>query len=231
MPASSTPDRYRAEASVSDIFQEVDEEVRRERLQKLWDRYGHFAIAGCVVIVLAVGAWRGYQWWEAKQAAASSVRFDAAAQLAEAGKYADAQAAFADIARDGTAGYRSLARLREASVLAEKDAKAAIAAYDALAADASLGQPLQDLATIRAGLLLVDTVPLADMTRRLESVAAATAPFRHTARELMTLSAWRNGDLAAVKRWSEMVSNDAETPADVRMRIEVLATLAAGGKS
>lgn len=216
---------------MSDIFQEVDEEVRRERLQQLWNRYGHFAIAGCVLIVLAVGAWRGYQWWEAKQAAIASAKFDAAAQLAESGKFAEAQAAFADVAKDGTAGYRSLARLREAAALAEKDAKAAVAAYDALAADASLGQPLQDLAIVRAGLLLVDTAPLAEMTRRLEPASGATAPFRHTARELLALSAWRNGDAAAVKRWSETVSNDVETPADVRMRIEVLATLAAGGKS
>jgi hypothetical protein len=221
----------KAEACVSDIFQEVDEEVRRERLQKLWDRYGHFAIAGCVVIVLAVGAWRGYQWWEAKQAAAASVKFEAATQLAESGKYAEAQATFADVAKDGTAGYRNLARLREAAALAEKDAKAAVAAYDALAADASLGQPLQDLAVIRAGLLMVDTAPLAEMTRRLEPATGATAPFRHTARELLALSAWRHGDAAAVKRWSEVVSNDVETPADVRMRMEVLATLAAGGKS
>jgi len=44
---------------VADIFQEVDEEVRREQLQKLWQRYGHFAIAGCILIVVAVGGWRG----------------------------------------------------------------------------------------------------------------------------------------------------------------------------
>jgi hypothetical protein len=230
-PAVDKPALRKAEARVSDIFQEVDEEVRREQLKKLWDRYGHFAIAACVVVVLAVAGWRGYQWWEAKQAGIASAKFDAAAQLADEGKFAEAQVAFADVAKGGTAGYRNLARLREAAALAEKDAKAAVAAYDALAADAALGQPLQDLAVIRAGLLLADTAPLADMTRRLEPATAATAPFRHTARELLALSAWRNGDMAAVKRWSETISNDLETPPDVRMRVEVLATLAAGGKS
>lgn len=216
---------------MSDIFQEVDEEVRRERLQKLWDQYGHYAIAACVLIVLAVGAWRGYQWWEAKQAAATSVKFDAAAQLADSDKHSEAQKAFAEVARDGTAGYRNLARLREAAVLAETDPKAAVAAYDALAADPKLGQPLQDLAAIRAALLLVDSATLDELTRRLEPLAGAGAPFRHTARELLALGAWRNGDLPAVRRWSDMVGNDAETPADIRSRVEVLATLAAGGKS
>ena len=216
---------------MSDIFQEVDEEVRRERLQKLWDQYGHYAIAVCVLIVLAVAGWRGYQWWEAKQAAASSVKFDAATQLADADKHAEAKKAFEEIAKDGTAGYRDLARLREAAVLAETDAKAAVAAYDTLAADAKLGQPLRDLAAVRAGLILVDTAPYEELTRRLEPLTGAGAPFRHTAREMLALGAWRNNNMAAVRQWSDMVGNDVETPADIRSRVEVLATLAAGGKS
>ena len=220
-----------AEAGVSDIFQEVDEEVRRERLQKLWDLYGHYAIAVCVLIVLAVAGWRGYQWWEAKQAAEASVKFEAAAQLAEADKFGEAKKAFEEVARDGTAGYRDLARLREAAALAETDPKGAVSVYDALAADSRLGQPLRDLAAVRAGLLLVDSAPYDELKRRLEPLSGAAAPFRHTARELLALSAWKNGDVAAVRQWSDMVGNDVETPADIRSRVDVLATLAAGGKS
>jgi hypothetical protein len=217
---------------VSDIFHEVDEEVRRERLQKLWDQYGHFAIAAAIVVVLAVGAWRGYQWWEAKQAAEASARFDAAAQLAEQGKYADAETAFAAVAKDGTSGYRSLARFREAAALAERDPKAAIAVYDAIAADAGMGQLFQDLAAVRAGMLMVDSAPLPELARRLERAAAAGASFRHNARELLALGAFRASDMAAVKRWCDLIINDAETPPDVRSRADVLATLAAeGGKS
>ena len=37
--------------------------------------------------------------------------------------------------------------------------------YDSLAADSSLGRTLQDLATVRAGLILVDTAPLAELDR------------------------------------------------------------------
>jgi hypothetical protein len=46
---------------VSDIFQEVDEEVRREQLKKLWERYGHYAVAAAILLVAAVAAWRGYE--------------------------------------------------------------------------------------------------------------------------------------------------------------------------
>ena len=66
---------------MSDIFSEVDEEVRRERLQKLWNQYGYYFIAACVLLVVAVGGWRTYEWYEAKKAAEAGSAFQAAAAL------------------------------------------------------------------------------------------------------------------------------------------------------
>ncbi len=83
---------------MTDIFNEVDEEVRREQLKKLWERYGNYLIAVCVLIVVGVGAWRGYEWWQAKQAAQSGAAFEQAVELAEAGKHQEAEAAFAKLA-------------------------------------------------------------------------------------------------------------------------------------
>ena len=102
---------------VADIFQEVDEEVRREQLKKLWDRYGILLIAVCIAAIAAVGAWRGYEWWQGKKAAEAGAAFENAVNLAEAGKHQEADAAFAKIATDSTAGYRTLASLREAAEL------------------------------------------------------------------------------------------------------------------
>lgn len=212
---------------MADIFQEVDEEVRREKLQQLWERHSNLIVAAALLVVLAVGGWRGYEYWEAKKAAESGTAFEAAIALAEAGKPAEAQAAFTKIAQDGSSGYRILARFREAAELAKTDAPAAVNAYAALAADSSLGQTLQDLAAVRGGLVLVDTAPLAELTAKLEPLTTADRPFRHTARELLALSAWRNGDTAAAKRWYDLIATDAETPAGTRQRLEVLMTLSA----
>ena len=66
---------------VTDIFREVDEEVRREQLKKLWERYGTLLIAACVLLVVAVGGWRTYEWWEAKKAAEAGTAFQAAIAL------------------------------------------------------------------------------------------------------------------------------------------------------
>jgi hypothetical protein len=210
---------------VSDIFQEVDEEVRREQLKKLWERWGHYVVAAAILVVAGVGAWRGYEWWEAKKAAESGAAFEAAATLAEAGKRGEAEAAFAKVAADGTPGYRHLARLREAAELAQTDPKAAIAAYDKIAADGAVGQVLQDLAALRASALLIDAGSLVEAQRKLEPLAATERTFRYTAREFLVLAAWRAGDSAAVKRWSDMILTDTQTPSSTRLRVEQLMAL------
>jgi hypothetical protein len=78
-----------------DVFREVDEEVRREQLKKLWDRYSIYLIALAVLIVAAIGGWRGYEYWVAKKAAAAGADFEAAMTLSDEGKLAEAEGAFA----------------------------------------------------------------------------------------------------------------------------------------
>ena len=83
---------------MADIFHEVDEEVRREQLKKLWDRYSIYLIAVAVLIVVGITGWRGYEYWVAKRAAAAGAAFEAAITLSEQAKYAEAEAAFAKVA-------------------------------------------------------------------------------------------------------------------------------------
>jgi hypothetical protein len=217
---------------LADIFHEVDEEVRREQLKKLWDRYSIYLIAAAVLIVAGIGAWRGYEYWVAQRAAAAGAAFEAAAALSAQAKFAEAEAAFSRIAAEAPAGYRVLARMQAAAALGQLKPAEAVKAFDEISADASLGAVWQDLAAVRAGMLLVDSASLADMRRRLDSVAEPTRSFRHTARELLALSAWRNRDLLAARRYLDMIANDAESPVGTRARADVLSGLiTAEGKS
>ena len=217
---------------MSDIFNEVDEELRREQLKKLWERYGVLIIALAILFVGAVGGWRGYQWYEAKKAAEAGAAFDAAALLSEQGQHQEAEAAFAKIAAEGTSTYRVLAKLREAAALAHHDAKAGIAAYDAVASDRSLDQMQRDLAALRAAYVLVDTAPYDELKNRVEPLTATGRAFRHSARALLALSAWRANNAAEMNRWTDMVLADPNTPTNTRGQIEMLIALAgAEGKS
>jgi hypothetical protein len=213
---------------VADIFNEVDEELRRERLKNIWDRYGWLIIAVALLIILGVGGWRGYQWWEARKAAEAGTVFEQAVALVGEGKHDEAQAAFARIASEGTA-YRGLARMREAAELGRKDRDGAVKIYDGLAADTSIGPAMQDLARVRAGMLVIDSAGLDQMKTRLAPATASDRVFRHSARELMAFAAWRAADAAATKQWFDMIIADAETPVGIRTRTEMLMALTAPG--
>jgi hypothetical protein len=210
---------------VSELFDEVDEELRREQLKKLWDRYSIYIVGAVVLIIAAVAGWRGYQYWEGKRAAEAGAAFEAAVTLAEQNKQTEAEAAFTKLAAEAPGGYRTLARLRAASETATRDPQAAIKLFDAIGADGSVGQSEQDLAKTRAALLLVDTAPYDEIRQRLEPVTAAGRAFRHTARDLLALSAWRANDVAAARQWVELITNDAETPGSIRNRAEALQAL------
>ena len=124
---------------MSELFSEVDEEVRRDQLKKLWERYSIYIVAGALLIIAAVGGWRGYQYLEAKKAAEAGAAFDKAIELAEQNKHAEAETAFTELAAKAPSGYRMLARLRAAAEAANRDPKAAAKLYDEIAADRSVG--------------------------------------------------------------------------------------------
>ena len=141
---------------MSELFSEVDEDLRREQLKKLWDRYSLLIIAVAILVIAGVGGWRGYTYLEGKKAAEAGAAFDRAADLSEQNKHAEAEAAFAKLAAEAPAGYRSLARLRAASEAASRDPAAAVKMYDDVIADSGVPATERDLARIRSGGLLVE---------------------------------------------------------------------------
>lgn len=210
---------------MSEFYAEVDEEVRREQLKKLWDRYSLFIVALAVLLIAGVGGWRAYEYVEGQKAAEAGAAFNKALELADQNKHPEAEAAFADLAAKAPYGYRMLARFHQAAEAAIRDKAAGAKLFDALAADRSIGTEQQELARLRAAGLLVDTAPYSDIKQRLESDAAAGGTFRHAARELLALSAWRANDATAARQWLDMIALDGETPPSLRSRAEALQAL------
>lgn len=210
---------------MSEIFDEVQEEVRREQLRKLWERYSTLIVAVAFLIVAGVGGWRGYVYWEGKRAQEAGARFEAAVALADQNKSAEAEAAFLEIAKEAPSGYRTLAKFRAAAEVAERDAAAAVKLYDEIAVDRNATAAQQDLAALRAGALLVDAAPFADIKARLEPLTGPNRAYRHSARELLAVSAWRNKDLAAARQWIDTINTDVLSPQTLRSRMEALQAL------
>ncbi len=211
---------------MTDIFREVDEDLRRERYKKLWDRFGAYVIALAVLIVVGVSGYKAWEWWERTQAAATGDRFLAALELSEGGQHAEAIAALDAVAADGSGDYPVLADFRSAGERAAAgDREGAVAAYDAIAARRGLPLLVGDLARIRAALLLADTQTPEELRSRIGDLAQTGNPWRHTAREILGLAAYRAGDLTGARTYFDEIADDQESAQGVRQRAQLMLAL------
>lgn len=182
---------------MSDIFREVEEDLRKERAQALWDKYGIWVIGAAVAIVAVVAGttwWNAYQRSQAEDASRAYMEADA---LAAEGELAEAARRFEALAAERGGGYETVARLRAAALLAEAGERdAAVAAFDAVAGEAS-DPVLSDLAALRAALVLSDVASPDELAVRLTPLAEEGRPWRFTALELLAFAALRADDREA----------------------------------
>ena len=165
------------------FIREVNEEIRQDQAKALWDRFGPAILGLALLVILGTAAWVGYDYWVESKANTAGDNFAQALQLAKDGKSDEALTALKALETDGYGAYPVLARLRSASVLADKgDAKGAVTAFDAVAADSSIPMSFRDVARLRAAFLLVDSGSYADVAQRAEQLSADTNPFRTSAR-------------------------------------------------
>ncbi len=215
---------------MSDIFREVDEEVRREKAAVFWSKYQNAIIALAVLIVAAAGGWRYYQYHTRTASEAAGLEFQDAIALAGAGKSKEAQEAFEKIAKNGPSGYALLAKMRAASEIATRDKPDAIKAFDAIAATATADPVLKQAAQIRAAMLAVDTASLDEMKKRLEPLSKTDSSFRFSALELLAISAMKAKDYDAASGWLDVLVAAPAAPESVRRRANAMQGLIAGSR-
>ena len=215
---------------MADIFREIDEDLRRDKASKAWQRFQTPVIILAVLIVAAAAGWRYYDYQRTKQAEEAGARYESAMQLIRSGKGAEAETALADIVKSGQPGYALLAKFRAAGESAVRDPDGAVQIYDRIAADAAIDSSFREMAKLRAALLRLDQADAGELQRRLEPLAQAGQPFRNSARELLGLAALKRGDLETAGKWLDMIVVDAQAPADIRQRAEALLGLVSAGK-
>ena len=212
---------------MSDIFREVEEDVRSAQLKALWDRYGILVIGAAVAIVMATGI--GVYWQDMQRAKreAAAMQFLAGEKLLLDGKAGEAVAHFTKFAQEtGIEGYALLARMKEAAAKIDaKDVPGAVAAYDALAADSSMDPLWRAVASLKAAMLLFDTASADEMKLRLNPLAKDDGPVRYSAREMLAFLALRENSLDAARKQFQELADALGAPQSVRARAaEILQT-------
>ncbi len=215
---------------MSDIFREVDEDVRRDSAAALWQKYSIVVYGLAFLIVAMTASYRGYEYLRIQKAETSGAQFEAALELVQAGKSDEAKIALEKLRSEGPMGYALLSRFQLAALLAKTDAASGAKAYDVLADDTSLDATFRDTARLQSALLSVDGLSAADLQTRLAPLTVGTNPFRNSARELLGLSALKGLDYDNAGRWFDAIVTDSAAPQGIRSRADAFLGLVKAAK-
>lgn len=207
--------------STETIFSEVNEELRRDRMRKLWRAAAPWVIGGAVGVVLIVAGYEGWKWWQQTNSAKWSDQFYAAMETANGTDQAAAEKALADLIAQTGGGYPMLAQFRQAALLAQGGkTDEAVAAYDALATSQT-NPNLRELALVLSASLLVDKGDVSAVEQRIGSMLLPDSPLRNAAREMLGLVQYKAGDLQAAMTSFQSIIDDPLAGRDLQGRIQL----------
>lgn len=208
------------------FIREVDEELRREQLQKLWERYGIYVVGLALLLLAGVGGYKLLESRRLSESEAAGARFEQALRMVADGKEQDAAAIFADLASNGPAGYQLLAQLQIANAHAKAGrTDAAVAAFDAIAKAAQSDQVIAELAALKAAMLRLDAADWTEMENRLTPLIGERSVWRSMARETWALAAYKAGKAEDARKVFEQILADRATPQSVSERALVMLSL------
>jgi hypothetical protein len=202
---------------VSDIFQEVEEDVRRERYEQLWKRYGTHMMVAAGILVVGVASFQAWRTYELNQRQAISDRFTEATKAVQAGDAAKAETEFTSLAGEAPAGYATLAKFNlAAALLAQGKRDPSIALLRELMAESD--PIIASSARLRLAWIEADAKPKAEIVVLLEPLTAADNPWRFTAGEVLAYVDLKDGARAQAQEAYQKLAQDLAAPANLRQR-------------
>jgi hypothetical protein len=208
----------RDEGRVADIFQEVDEELRKDRYQVWLRKYGPLVLGGAVAVVVLVGGWQFWESWSENRRDTASDTYAAAATQVEEANWDSAAVALDEIAASGPDGYATLALMQRGAVALEAGDNVAATRYFEQAAARSPDPLVRDLATLKAAMAGFETFSADDIANRLGRIAEGDNALRLLARELIATKAMDAGRYDAARNDFEAIVFALDAPQGLRAR-------------
>jgi hypothetical protein len=214
-----------------EFLEEVQSDIRQERLINLWNRYGKLVIGG-IVGVLILGS--GYNFWrhyETNKRSQMADKLTSAQDYLSAGETDKALAVLSALTNEGNTTYQPLALFQKAGALLQEGARTkpleAIALYDQLSANTKLDPLWRDLATLLSVMTSIDqpTFKGEDLLTRLDTLTSDQNPWRYFAREMKGLLLQRKGNSTQAAEVFAALVQDNQTPSGISMRARLMAQI------
>ncbi|HEV2865837.1 MAG TPA: tetratricopeptide repeat protein [Allosphingosinicella sp.] len=201
------------------FVREVDEELRRERVNTIIARYGWAILAAILLILAAIG---GFIWWKnhkQEQAAQQGEALLEAIDSMESGNRNAANAKIDRLASSEVEGYRAAALFARATAQSEANNNAAaIATLRSIASNGDFAEPYRQAALIRQTELEFDRLQPQQVIRRLSPLTRPGSAWLGTAGEMVGIAhlRMRRPDLAGPL--FARIGRDETVPPSIRTR-------------
>lgn len=203
---------------MADVFDEVEEELRKERYQELFRKWGPWVLGAALAVIAGVA---GYQWYDARQSetrAAAGTELLDALDAYQAGDYAIATAQLDTLAADAPRSYETLALLQEGAIAVEQGERERAAELYNQAAARAPDRLTRDVARFKALLIEMETLSYDDVRLRAEPLTEGAAPLGPFARELMGAAALKAGRYDEAREHYEQLGFALDVPQSMQRR-------------
>jgi len=212
------------DASVSNLFKEIDDDLRQDKATLLWKKYGNTFIGAILAVIIAVAAFEGWKTYDLNQRSELGEKYAAALDLSRQDNFDSASKAFLDLAGEAGGGYAVLSRLQEAGLLARQGKSAEAAnAYFLLSQNDGIDSIYRDMAIVLGALNGLDVLDAGEILRRLQPLIGGTNPWRHSATEISAFAESKAGNKQKAAELMKSLADDATAPPGVRQRAQEFA--------
>jgi hypothetical protein len=219
---------------LSDLFEEVEEQLRSDRYRTLARRALPWVLAllaAALVAALAVWGWQQYRQQASDKA---SEQYTVGLEALAGGDQAKAAQVWGEVAKSPSKSYASLALMQLGGMKMgnhkPEDVKAAIGLFDqaaAIAPDNLLG----DAARLKSAFAILDTAPYKDVEARLMPLTQDGRPYRVQAREALAFARLMAGDTGGARTDFVVISQSLDAPDGARQRAKAAIDLIDSGSA
>lgn len=203
------------------FIREIDEELKNEKLKKIWDRYGLFIILFVVLAISATVSFETFKAWNQKRNQEFSNAYAYALNLQNQGKYGEAMGVLENIEKSKKGIYSDLAQIQMANVLVEQGkVEPAMAIWEKIVADADFNQQMREVATIKLASYKLDFAPSEEIQKMLSPFVAVNGPWTNIAKEMLAMLAIREGNNTQARAYYQEISSAENTPEALRARAQ-----------
>ena len=207
---------------MSDIFQEIDEDLRQDKAARLWKAYGKYLVSLAIFIILAIAGYRFIEHRNEENREQASELYELAS---EAGRSGDKNAAielFSDDRFDETIGYAIISKFKKAALAkSNNDLEGMAIVLKEIITNEEIPRYLRDLARLK--LFASDND---NNISQLDALIAGDGAWKFLALELKGGIELEGGNLKKARSIFEELTNGANTPNNLRRRTsEILKAL------